>query len=88
MLHRNADGCGGGRHAAIIMEKGLVQVSDKGMLLQVINKVIVDNQKNLELYLVGKTELLDFFVRQMMKATSGKANPGVVSELLRERLKG
>jgi aspartyl-tRNA(Asn)/glutamyl-tRNA(Gln) amidotransferase subunit B len=72
--------------AAIIEEKGLLQVSDSGELTEIINKVIDDNAGEVEQYLAGKTKLFGFFVGQVMKATKGKANPKVVNELLKEEL--
>src|SRR2546421_149813 len=77
-----------GRPAAtIIEEKGLVQVSDMGEIDRVIDEVIAANPNQLEQYRSGKETLFGFFVGQVMKASKGKANPKIVNERLREKLK-
>lgn len=70
----------------IIEEKGLVQVSDKDELSGVVKKVLDDNPDEVVRYLGGKKKLMGFFVGQVMKATKGKANPGVVNQLLADEL--
>jgi aspartyl-tRNA(Asn)/glutamyl-tRNA(Gln) amidotransferase subunit B len=74
--------------AAVVEEKGLVQVSDTGEIDCVIDEVIAANPKQLEGYRGGKEALFGFFVGQVMKASNGKANPKVVNERLKEKLKG
>jgi aspartyl-tRNA(Asn)/glutamyl-tRNA(Gln) amidotransferase subunit B len=101
LLHRIADGTISGRTAkevfeamvagegsadAIIDKKGLKQVSDTGALEQAVDEVIAKNPKQLADYRGGKEALFGFFVGQVMKATGGKANPGVVNELLKKKL--
>jgi aspartyl-tRNA(Asn)/glutamyl-tRNA(Gln) amidotransferase subunit B len=73
--------------AAVIEEKGMVQVSDTGEIDQVIDEVIAANPKQLEQYRGGKETLFGFFVGQVMKASKGKANPKIVNERLKEKLK-
>jgi len=73
---------------AIVEERGLVQVSDTGEIDRVIDEVIAANSNQLEQYRSGKEALFGFFVGQVMKASKGKANPKVVNERLREKLKG
>jgi aspartyl-tRNA(Asn)/glutamyl-tRNA(Gln) amidotransferase subunit B len=73
--------------SAIIEEKGLVQVSDTGEIDRVIDEVIAASPKQLEQYRAGKETLFGFFVGQIMKASRGKANPKVVNERLKEKLK-
>jgi aspartyl-tRNA(Asn)/glutamyl-tRNA(Gln) amidotransferase subunit B len=73
--------------AAIIAERGLVQVSDMGEIDRVIDEVIAASPKQLEQYRAGKETLFGFFVGQVMKASKGKANPKVVNERLKEKLK-
>ena len=70
----------------IVEEKGLKQQSDPKELENLINKVIAENPKNVEAYKSGKDKLFGFFVGQVMKATQGKANPGLVNELLKKKL--
>jgi aspartyl-tRNA(Asn)/glutamyl-tRNA(Gln) amidotransferase subunit B len=66
---------------------GQTAVSDASELGPVIDAVLVANPGQVESYRGGKEGLLGFFVGQVMKETGGKANPKVVNELLRERLK-
>ena len=73
--------------ALVIEERGLVQVSDTGEIDRVIDEVIAANPNQLEQYRSGKEALFGFFVGQVMKASKGKANPKVVNERLREKLK-
>ena len=73
--------------AAIVEERGLIQVSDTGEIDGVIDEVIAANPKQVEQFRGGKEGLFGFFVGQVMKASKGKANPKVVNERLREKLK-
>lgn len=78
-----------GKEAAVIVdEKGLKQVSDTGAIDAAIDAVIAANQDKVEQYRGGKDKLLGFFVGQVMKSTGGKANPGVVNQLLKPKLDG
>jgi aspartyl-tRNA(Asn)/glutamyl-tRNA(Gln) amidotransferase subunit B len=72
--------------AAIIEERGLVQVSDTGEIDAIIEEVIAANPQQLAQYRAGKETLFGFFVGQVMKASKGKANPKVVNERLKEKL--
>src|SRR6185436_2012008 len=73
--------------AAVVAERGLVQVSDTGEIDRVIEEVIAASPNQLEQYRSGKEALFGFFVGQVMKASKGKANPKVVNERLKEKLK-
>jgi aspartyl-tRNA(Asn)/glutamyl-tRNA(Gln) amidotransferase subunit B len=79
---------GEGDADAIIEKKGLKQVSDTGALERAIDEVLAKNPSQLAAYKGGKEALFGFFVGQVMKATGGKANPGVVNELLKKKLAG
>ncbi len=72
----------------IVEEKGLVQVTDTGAIEKMINEVIAANPGQLEQYRSGKDRLFGFFVGQVMKASRGKANPKIVNDILRDKLKG
>ena len=72
--------------AAIVEARGLKQTSDTGAIEAVIAEVLAKNPGQLEQYRAGKIALFGFFVGQTMKAMGGKANPGVVNELLRKAL--
>jgi aspartyl-tRNA(Asn)/glutamyl-tRNA(Gln) amidotransferase subunit B len=71
----------------IIEAKGLKQITDMGAIEAIINQVIADNPGQVEQYLKGKDKVFGFFVGQVMKATQGKANPGEVNKMLKEKLK-
>ncbi|HEV7859185.1 MAG TPA: Asp-tRNA(Asn)/Glu-tRNA(Gln) amidotransferase subunit GatB [Pyrinomonadaceae bacterium] len=72
--------------AAIIEERGLVQVSDTGEIDSIIDEIIAANPQQLSQYRAGKEALFGFFVGQTMKASKGKANPKIVNERLRAKL--
>ena len=71
----------------IIEEKGLKQITDSGAIEAIIDKIIADNPAQVEQYLSGKDKVFGFFVGQAMKATQGKANPGEVNKMLKDKLK-
>jgi aspartyl-tRNA(Asn)/glutamyl-tRNA(Gln) amidotransferase subunit B len=64
-----------------------VAISDVGELDPVIERILAANPGQVAAYRGGKDGLLGFFVGQVMKETQGKANPKVVNERLREKLK-
>ena len=72
----------------IVEEKGLRQVSDTGAIEGIIDEVLAENADKVEQYRGGKDKLFGFFVGQTMKKSQGKANPGMVNELLRKKLDG
>jgi aspartyl-tRNA(Asn)/glutamyl-tRNA(Gln) amidotransferase subunit B len=72
--------------AKIVKDKGLVQVSDKGSLEPIIDKIIAANPDSVAGYKSGKEKLFGFFVGQVMKETGGKASPQMVNDLLKEKL--
>ncbi|GFO75125.1 aspartyl-tRNA(Asn)/glutamyl-tRNA(Gln) amidotransferase subunit B [Bathymodiolus platifrons methanotrophic gill symbiont] len=72
---------------AIIEAQGLKQITDSGAIQAIIDKIIADNQGQVEQYLSGKDKVFGFFVGQTMKASQGKANPGEVNKILKEKLK-
>ena len=72
--------------AAIVAERGLVQISDAGQIGAVVDRILAANAGQVEAYRSGKTKIFGFFVGQVMRETRGKANPKVVNDLLREKL--
>jgi aspartyl-tRNA(Asn)/glutamyl-tRNA(Gln) amidotransferase subunit B len=72
----------------IIAEKGLKQITDTGAIEAIIDKIIADNQGQVEQYRSGKDKVFAFFVGQVMKAMQGKANPAEVNKMLKEKLQG
>jgi aspartyl-tRNA(Asn)/glutamyl-tRNA(Gln) amidotransferase subunit B len=77
----------GDQPAKIVKEKGWIQILDGGEIERAIQRVIEANPKLVEDYQKGKEKLFGFFVGEVMKETKGKANPKLVNELLRKKLK-
>ncbi len=76
-----------GRPAAdIVREKGLEQVSDLSELESMVEAVITENPDEVAAYRQGKTKLFSFFMGQIMKKSRGKADPKVVTPLLKSKL--
>ncbi len=71
---------------AIVEERGLKQTSDTGAIEAAIADVMAKNADKVADYRGGKDKLFGFFVGQTMKAMAGKANPGVVNDLLKKAL--
>jgi len=72
----------------IVKEKNLVQVSDSGELLALVQEIIAANPSQVEDFRNGKTKLMGYFVGQLMQKTKGKANPGLANELFARELAG
>jgi aspartyl-tRNA(Asn)/glutamyl-tRNA(Gln) amidotransferase subunit B len=72
--------------AAIVEEKGLKQISDSGALEAIVDKLIADNPTQVQQIQDGNTKVIGWFVGQVMKATQGKANPGLVNQILKGKL--
>ena len=70
----------------IVEERGLKQVTDTGAIEKVIDEVLAASPDNVAAYRGGKTALMGWFVGQVMKASGGKANPGMVNQLLKQKL--
>lgn len=70
----------------IVEERGLRQTSDTGAIDGEIDKVLAANAGKVAEYKAGKQQLFGFFVGQVMKAMSGKANPKLVNDRLRAKL--
>jgi aspartyl-tRNA(Asn)/glutamyl-tRNA(Gln) amidotransferase subunit B len=69
-----------------VEENGLKQVNDEGALRATVEKVIAENPQSVEDYRNGKEKAIGFLVGQTMKAMKGKANPGMVNQILKELL--
>ena len=78
----------GEKASAIVEKKGLSQISDEGAIKEIVEKVVNAHPAEIESYKNGKTNLLGFFVGQVMKETKGRANPKTVNELVRKILEG
>lgn len=71
-----------GDPAVIVEQKGLKQVSDVGMIEQILKDIIAANPNAVAELKSGNTKIISFFVGQAMKASHGKANPKIVNDLL------
>lgn len=76
----------GGDPETIVKEKGLVQISDEGALLKIIDEVLASNQQSIDDFKNGKAKAVGYLVGQIMKATKGQANPPLVNKLLVQEL--
>lgn len=72
--------------AKIIEEEGLAQVSRRSDLEESVNQVIIENKQAVQDYLKGKEASLGFLVGQVMRKTSGRANPKIAADLIREHI--
>ena len=71
---------------AVIQSKGLTQITDIDAIAQAVNDVIAGFPDQAEQVRAGEEKVIGFLVGQVMKATSGKANPQAVNELLKKQL--
>jgi aspartyl-tRNA(Asn)/glutamyl-tRNA(Gln) amidotransferase subunit B len=72
--------------AEVIREKGFEQISDSGEIEKIVDEIIEKNENQVTAYRAGNEKLFGFFVGQVMKASSGKANPKIVNEILKNKL--
>jgi len=70
----------------IVREKGMAQISGTDELEDILNEVLAENAQAVDDYRNGKDNALKYLVGQVMKATKGQANPGIVNELLANKL--
>jgi aspartyl-tRNA(Asn)/glutamyl-tRNA(Gln) amidotransferase subunit B len=71
---------------AIIKEKGLVQVTDTGLIEKIVDDILAANKSQVDEYRSGKTKVFGFFVGAAMKATKGQASPDLVNKILKQKL--
>ena len=72
----------------MIEKKGLTQITDTEVIAGAVSKVIQAFPKQAEQVRSGEEKVIGFMVGQVMKATSGKANPQAVNEELKKQLLG
>ncbi|KXB91924.1 Asp-tRNA(Asn)/Glu-tRNA(Gln) amidotransferase subunit GatB [Megasphaera hutchinsoni] len=70
----------------VVKEKGLVQITDTNALEEIVQKIIDANPQSVADYQAGKKKAIGFLVGQIMKETKGRANPGLVNQLLQQKL--
>ena len=78
---------GEGSADEIIEDKGLKQMTDTGAIEAIVDEIIASNAPQVAQFKSGNEKILGFFVGQAMKATQGKANPKLLNEMLRAKLK-
>lgn len=76
----------GGRPRDIVAARGLAQVSDAGLIEQIVDQVIAENSKSAADFRSGKAAALKHLVGQVMRLSKGKANPQLATELLTRKL--
>jgi aspartyl-tRNA(Asn)/glutamyl-tRNA(Gln) amidotransferase subunit B len=70
----------------IVEEQGLVQISDEGAIKAVVERIVAANPQSVADYKAGKEKAIGFLVGQVMRETKGKANPGLVNQLILDAL--
>lgn len=70
----------------IVEEQGLSQISGTDQLAAIVAKVIAETPQAVADYRAGKQQALSALMGKVMKETRGRANPGVVTALLKEQL--
>ncbi len=79
---------GEGNPATVARERDLIQISDTGRLGAEIDRVLADHPDEYRQLMDGEAKVVGFLVGQVMKATSGKADPKAVSTILRQKARG
>ncbi len=72
---------------SLARQMNLLQVSDSGFLEPIVDDVLKSNPEEVRRYLEGKHGLIGFFIGQIMKKSGGKANPGMVRELVQKKIR-
>ena len=70
----------------IVQDEGMMQITDEGAIMDIINEVISENETQVKQYDPENPRLLDYFVGQIMKKTRGKANPASARTMMKEEL--
>lgn len=70
----------------IVKEKGMEQISDHESIKKLVDEVLNENEEQVKQYKNGKTNIIGYLVGQVLKASGGKANPGIVSKILNEEI--
>src|SRR5699024_9593800 len=76
----------GGDPGKIVKDKGLVQISDEGQLIEIIGKVLANNEQSIEDYKNGKDNAIGFLLGQLMKEIKGQDNIHKVNQNLIEEI--
>jgi len=73
---------------AIVDERGLGMISDPLVIEEIVDELLANHPNEVEAYRAGKKKLQGFFVGQLMKKTSGKADPKLANQILASKLQG
>jgi len=71
---------------ALVKKLGLEQVSDEGAIAKIVDEVLAKNPQSVADFKAGKGKAIGFLVGQVMKASHGKANPGIVNKMLKDKM--
>lgn len=71
---------------ALVKKMGLEQVSDVGAIQKLVDETIAENPKSVADYKAGKDKAIGYLVGQIMRKSRGKANPGMVTKMLKEKM--
>ena len=74
--------------AALVKELGLEQVSDAGAIQAMVDEVLAANPQSVADIKAGKDKAIGFLVGQIMKKSRGKANPGMVNQMIKKSILG
>jgi aspartyl-tRNA(Asn)/glutamyl-tRNA(Gln) amidotransferase subunit B len=78
----------GGSAAEIVKAKGFEQVSDTGALEAIVDQILAGNPDKVAEVRGGNEKAMNWFTGQAMKASQGKANPKMVTEIVRRKVLG
>jgi aspartyl-tRNA(Asn)/glutamyl-tRNA(Gln) amidotransferase subunit B len=73
--------------AGLINKLGLAQITDESAIAKIVDEVIAQSPEQVAQFKSGKDKLFGFFVGQVMKLSKGQANPDMVNQMLKEKLK-
>ena len=71
----------------VVEDKKLRQISDEAELSKIVDQIIKSNPGPVKDYQAGKTNALQFLIGKVMADSQGQANPQVVGEILKEKIK-
>jgi aspartyl-tRNA(Asn)/glutamyl-tRNA(Gln) amidotransferase subunit B len=77
----------GGSAKELVEKKGLIQISDTSAIEKMIDEVLANHPSEVEKFISGKGNMKGFFVGQVMKKSSGRADPKLTNQLLDRKLK-
>lgn len=78
----------GGSAKELVERKGLIQISDSAEIEKIVDEILAAHPDEVEKFRGGKNKLQGFFVGQIMKKTSGRADPKLTNQILMKKLKG